>query len=91
MYDVNAEKKPVSADLTARSITCEGSCRGIAGIGKRERSGDEKGFVREFTKRFNQMRMICAIYQWRSSWQPWGTYVFPAVPEKSLIVGYDPE
>jgi hypothetical protein len=51
MYDVNAEKNPISLDLVALSMTCEGVCKGIAGIGKVGRPVEDSGGAREFKKR----------------------------------------
>jgi hypothetical protein len=48
MYEVNAEKNPMSLDLAALSMTCEGVCNGIAGIGRVGRSVDDSGGAREF-------------------------------------------
>lgn len=52
MYDVNAEKNPTSLDLAALSMTCEGVCKGIAGIGRVGRSVEDRGGAREFKKRW---------------------------------------
>jgi hypothetical protein len=51
MYEVNAEKNPTSLDLAALSMTCEGVCRGMAGIGRVGRSVEDNGGAREFKKR----------------------------------------
>lgn len=40
---MKAEKKPVSADLVALSMTCDGDWRGMAGMGNSGRSGELKG------------------------------------------------
>lgn len=52
MYEVNAEKNPISLDRAALSMTCEGVCRGITGIGKVGRSVDDSGGAREFKNRW---------------------------------------
>lgn len=51
MYDVNAEKNPISLDLAALSMTCEGVCKGMAGIGRVGRSVEERGGASEFKNR----------------------------------------
>ena len=53
---MNAEKKPVSADLETLSITCEGGCIGMAGMGSGFKEVGEKDGVREFTNRLSQIR-----------------------------------
>lgn len=56
---MKAEKNPVSADLAALSMTCEGGCRGISGICRDGRSEEEKGGASELTNRLSHIRMTC--------------------------------
>lgn len=58
MYEVKAEKKPVSADRATLSMICDGFCRGMAGMDREGRSVEEKDGLREFTKRLIHMWMI---------------------------------
>lgn len=57
MYDVKAEKNPVSAVLLALSTICEGVCKGMPGIGREDKTVDEKGGTKELTKRLDHIRM----------------------------------
>ena len=56
---MKAEKKPVSEALEARSMTCDGVCRGIGGTGKAGMLLGVKGGINEFVKRLSHIRIIC--------------------------------
>ena len=58
MYDVKAEKKLDSLCFAARSITCDGGCKGIGGSASLSASAEKKGGISELTNRLSQMRMI---------------------------------
>lgn len=56
---MNALKNPASVERAARSITCDGVCRGIAVIGKDKWLAEANDGIREFT---NKLRHICMTY-----------------------------
>jgi hypothetical protein len=58
MYDVNAEKKPVSAFRATRSITCDGVCRGMGDSGKVGKLRGENGVISEFVNKLSHTRII---------------------------------
>jgi hypothetical protein len=58
MYEVKAEKKPVSAFRATRSMTCEGVCKGMGGRGMAVKLLGEKDGMRELVNRLSHMRMI---------------------------------
>lgn len=88
MYEVNAEKKPVSVDLAALSTICDGDWRGIGGMGRSEMAGAENCGMSELTNRLSQMRIIWIFVSiFRTLISGCHSYMFPAVPDYGFVVG----
>lgn len=62
-YDVKAENRPMSVDLSFRSMTCAGLWSGIGGRSSFDVKEDKVVGMRELMKRLRIMRIICFHHQ----------------------------